>query len=163
MSETFRDLSPGELQHTLIQFMGENMGALKQLDSSLVNKNATLRGMTLEPEAIIGSIPVPVRPQPQQQYVTHVQHQQPVALPPEPVREIENVQQVQQPVESVPEDPNQLTFEFINELKKDPSLKDKLLSMSAKIDRIESQLIHVDEKINRLIERTFKKKTQEVA
>lgn len=74
MEETFRDVTPAEAQRVLLQFMGENIGELKTLDSHIINKTSTLNGITLQPGQVIRSIPAP-----QQQPVV----QQPVVQQPD--------------------------------------------------------------------------------
>lgn len=56
--ETFNDnLSPEELKMLTIQFMGQHLtGELKELDKNLISKTNTLRGVDLNPHAIINSI-----------------------------------------------------------------------------------------------------------
>lgn len=106
MSDTFRELTPYELQQTVLQFLGQNMGELKNLDSHLISKNNTLQGMTLRPGEILRSVPqphiepqhVPVQPQPTR-VVSLPQIDQQIIQPPP-----------QQPVD--PNDPVQLEFSF---------------------------------------------------
>jgi hypothetical protein len=160
MSETFRNLDPRELQHTLLQFMGENMGELKQLESNLIAKNQTLQGMTLQPEAVLRSIPQP-QPQPV------IQPQPVVVQQPVIVQQPAAVTEVCQPIQQIEEvdDTSQMVFEFVEELKKTPSITEKILFTANKVDVIESLLIKIDHKLGMLLEKsdTLKKKKREVA
>jgi hypothetical protein len=103
--DTFNDnLSPDELKYLTLQFMGQNMGELKELDKNLITKTNTLNGMVLDPHAVLNSIAPPVSPQ-QIQHVPVTQHPQltPIAAPPVPV-----------PVITQEKDKNQLEFDFNN-------------------------------------------------
>jgi hypothetical protein len=98
MEETFKDITPAEIQRAVLQFMGENIGELKTLDSHIVNKTNTLNGITLRPEEVLRSIP-----QPQQQ---HIPQPQQVVIQPQQV-----VMQPQQTaIQKV--DDGQLEFDF---------------------------------------------------
>jgi hypothetical protein len=74
-STTFREPTLAEIQRAVLQFMGENLGELKSLDSHIINKTNTLNGMTLQPESVLKSIPAPPQPHipQQQQHVMPVQ------------------------------------------------------------------------------------------
>jgi hypothetical protein len=157
MSDAFRELSPGELQATLIQFMGQNLGEIKKLDSDIVERNNTLQGLTLQPEAVLRSLPV--QPVPPQQPAQHpVQVAQPPVLP--------TIQPIPQQIQNEPADnPDQLLFDFVNDIKNDPSLKDtiKLIEKRvATISDISSSLYNLNKKIDQVIdyinETQFKKK-----
>jgi hypothetical protein len=158
--QTFRALESHEIKNALIQFMGENIGELKQLDSSLLTKSNTLQGLTLQPEAILKSIPTPQAPtrppQPQplpQIDITPVQAQQQVVL---------------QPEQTAPaDDPNQLLFNFVNDLNKTPSIVETIQTISKNVDYKLSDLVfmmkRIEEKIDALsqdISRLNKKKAQ---
>lgn len=65
MSDAFREPTPEEIRLATLQFMGQNLGDLKQLDSHIVNKNPTLQGLNLNAETIIRNLPAGQRP-PQQ-------------------------------------------------------------------------------------------------
>jgi hypothetical protein len=58
--DTFNDasLTPDQIKMLTLQFMGQHLtGELKELDKNLVTKNQTLQGMSLDPTAVINSIP----------------------------------------------------------------------------------------------------------
>lgn len=84
MEETFKDVTPAEIQRAVLQFMGENIGELKTLDSHIVNRTNTLNGITLRPEEVLRSIPQPIQ-QPQQPQFTQQQ---------QPQQQIQNTPQV---------------------------------------------------------------------
>jgi len=151
MSPTFREPSPGEIQAALIQFMGQNLGEIKKLDSHIIDKNSTLQGLTLQPEAVLRSIPVshvppppPPPPPPQQIHL------------PTPVIANEPVQTAaQQSVETA--DPNQLVFDFISDLKDAPSLKDSILLIEKKVcalSDLSSILYRIEKKLDQVIDLT---------
>lgn len=158
MTDAFREPTPGEIQAALIQFMGQNLGEIKKLDSHIVEGNSTLQGMTLRPEAVLRSIPVPPPPPP-----VHVPQPLPV-----PVQEIQPVQQqnvINQENTAEAIDPNQLMFDFINDLRETPSLKDVIFNIEKKVNSfsdINTILHKLDKKLDRLIEitetKSFKKK-----
>ncbi len=102
MDDAFREPTPAEIQRAVLQFMGENIGELKTLDSHIINRTNTLNGMMLQPEAVLRSIP---QPQADSQPPQHYQHQQPV---------IQNVPApvIQQPLQAPVTDSNQLEFDF---------------------------------------------------
>lgn len=168
MSDTFRELEPHELHHTLLQFMGQNLGELKQLDASLVNKNNTLTGITLQPREILKTLPVgpmPPSPQPIPQQIPHNN-----TLPTQtstPVQPLQHENQVQ-------DDPNQLLFNFVNELNSDPSILNIIKKISSNVDyrisdlnvsvkKIEDKIDKVIEICNSLQKNSSKKKEQQPA
>lgn len=158
MSETFRDLTPGELQATLIQFMGQNLGEIKKLDADIIDKNNTLQGFTLQPEAILRSLPVPNQPPPQP-----IQPQ-PVQVVAPPVVQASGHTQEQAAPNEV--DPDQLVFDFINDLKSQPSLKDTIITTGKHANTIpdlNASLYNLNKKIDQIIEMlnegSFKKKS----
>lgn len=148
MSETFREPTPVELQATLIQFMGQNLGEIKKLDSNILDRNNTLQGLTLQPEAVLRTLPtVAPPPQPPPQPVVR-----------EPIQNVPITDQIAvvtvQP-EPNPHDPNQLVFDFITDLKQTPSLKDTIISIEKKVSVIPdlySNLYKVDKKLDEIIE-----------
>jgi hypothetical protein len=103
--DTFNDnLSPDDLKYLTLQFMGQNMGELKELDKNLITKTNTLNGMVLDPHAVLNSI-APARQTQQQPYI-----QQPPV-----VQQPELTINTPPPQEVVPEnDVNQLEFNFNN-------------------------------------------------
>lgn len=137
---TFREPTPEEIKLATIQFIGQNLGAIKDLDNRLIDKNHTLQGMTINPTAVVNSIPAPNRPNhfaPQHHGVVVEQH---AAHRPAPA--------VQQPAQVAPvsEDPNQLTFDFDNSAtaEKIYNIVDKLLvkfeSLDNKLNKILSKI-----------------------
>lgn len=56
---TFREPTPEEARMVAIQFLGQNLGALKELDKNIISRNPTLQGNVLKVNEIIGSIPAP--------------------------------------------------------------------------------------------------------
>ncbi len=85
MSDTFREPTPAEIQRAVLQFMGENIGELKTLDSHIINRTNTLNGMMLQPEAVMRSIPQ-LPPQPPQPQPVAAPVAVPDVLPPQPVQ-----------------------------------------------------------------------------
>jgi|694.fasta_scaffold52740_7 hypothetical protein len=157
MSETFRDLSPTELHATLIQFMGQNIGEIKKLDSDILDKNNTLRGLTLQPEAILRSLPTQPVPPPQPLPVQSLPQQ---AVQIQPMQQVVNTPQI-----DAVENSDQLLFDFINDVKNDPSLKDtiKLIEKRvATISDISASLYNLNKKVDQIIDSIndpqFKKK-----
>ena len=131
--DTFSEPTPEEIRLATIQFMGQHlMGDLKELNKNIVSQNQTLRGMTIDPERIVNTIPHPrvARPamphNPMHTTVNagiNVQHAP--APSPQPV--------VNHSVE-VKEDPDQLTFNF-----KQTDIDDiyyKLDIISKKLDKL---------------------------
>jgi len=161
MSETFRELNPGELQSTLLQFMGQNMGEIKKLDSSLVDKNNTLRGMTLDPDAVMKSIPKPVM----SQQLQTVQPAQITHIPAQTTTSQEAVQQLQEDT-----DDNQLVFNFIKDIRSQPSVIDtidtiykRVLSISDNICLFNKRLKAIEDMFEQFDQNNnIKKKNQEV-
>lgn len=148
MSETFRSLDPNEIQNTLLQFMGENMGELKKLDSSLIAKNQTLQGMTLDPRAVLRSVPPPGPGQRQPPPIEHVpivqQAAQSIIQQPHPTVVTTTVQN------EIEEDPNQLMFEFVTDLKKDTSILETIKEINKKVNTIERSLAELNRNIEKL-------------
>jgi hypothetical protein len=93
MEDAFRDPTPAEIQRAVLQFMGENIGELKTLDSHIVNRTNTLNGITLRPEEVLKSIqPLQSIPQQIQQQPVIPQMQQPVAITAPPPQQPDNGQ-----------------------------------------------------------------------
>lgn len=160
MSDTFRELAPAELQSTLLQFMGQNIGELKKLDSSLIDKNNTLRGMTLDPDAVMKSIPRPVMPQqaPAPVQITNI----PVTT--QPVAVQVNTPQVQED-----SDENQLVFNFIKDIRAQPSVIDTIDSIYKKMLLVSDNVYSLDKRLKAIedmltssqSDNNIKKKNQE--
>ena len=55
----FRDPTPEEAKMIALQFMGQNLGEIKELDKNIVSKNATLKGNTLNVQAVLNSFASP--------------------------------------------------------------------------------------------------------
>lgn len=170
MSDTFKPLTPDEIQSTLIQFMGQNIGEIKKLDTSIVAKNATLQGLTLNPKQILATIPS--TPQNQQ---APLAPQQPVASPAAQIEQIEHITAPNQSVSTVQEvqqeDPNQLLFDFVNDLQKTPSILSTIQSIDKKTNDIFSlarSISQLEAKIDTLTtliqnSNAFKKKKEQQA
>jgi len=142
MSDTFRDISSDELKSVMLNFMGQNMGDLKQLDNYIVSKNQTLQGVTLDPHKVLNSIAPPAAaPQSPAFNLTP----QPVPIPNTPVAVA--AAPVAAPVQS---DSNQLEFDF------DSCPYSKLIF--DRLDTIDRRLEKIIETINNL--RTLKKTDQ---
>jgi hypothetical protein len=126
--DTFNDqnLSAEELKMITLQFLGQNIGEIKELDKNLISRTNTLQGLTLDPHAVLNSIapPAPVpTPSPvlqPQQAPVQLQHTAP--------------QQVQQ-VASTPADPNQLELDFSKSITAE-KIFDKLDSLERKLNSI---------------------------
>ena len=75
-----KPVTPEEAKLTVLQFLGQNLGDVKDLDSRIINKTSTLQGVNIDPRKVINSIPggeVLQPPQPQapvQQMPRPVQH-----------------------------------------------------------------------------------------
>jgi hypothetical protein len=74
--------TPEALKMLTLQFMGQQLGELKELDKRIVNKTNTLQGVKLDVKNVLGSIPgTPGQPPPQppvpQQHSVHPIHQPP--------------------------------------------------------------------------------------
>lgn len=133
MSETFREPTPAEVQMTVLQFMGQHLtGDLKELDRNLVSRNNTLAGMTLNPDNVIRSIPVP---QPPQALTPPVQQLPPVVHPQVPATVVPT--QILAPEVSQPPatDQNQLEFNF-NSSPYTERVFEKLESLERKLQSI---------------------------
>lgn len=77
--QAFKELTPEEAKMAALQFIGQNIGALKELDKNIISKNPTLQGNTLNVHNVLNSIPAPLKPQPQQ-----IRHVAPVTNAPLP-------------------------------------------------------------------------------
>jgi hypothetical protein len=142
MSDTFRDISSDELKSVMLNFMGQNMGDLKQLDNYIVSKNQTLQGVTLDPHKVLNSI-APPTPPPQAPAFNLSPQPVPVSNTPVATAAVP----VATPTQS---DPNQLEFDF------DSSPYSKLIF--DRLDNIDRRLEKIIESINNL--RTLKKTDQ---
>jgi hypothetical protein len=146
MSETFREPTPEEVKNAVLQFMGQNIGELKQLDTHIIAKNATLQGLALQPQSILNTVEQALGPS---------------APPPQPVQTITSLP-VQQLTVTIPApqealnvaptlatDPNQLELNFntspytesvFESLKKLENKMGTVLSILDKLNVIEQKL-----------------------
>jgi hypothetical protein len=108
MDDAFREPTPAEIQRAVLQFIGENIGELKTLDSHIINKTNTLNGMMLQPEAVLRSIPQPTQQQAPQRPLQQAPQEVSQQAPPVVITQVQDPQPIQLPVT----DPNQLEFDF---------------------------------------------------
>ena len=57
--ETFRSPSPDEAKMLALQFMGQHLGEIKELDRNIISKTNTLQGNVLNVNNVLNSIPAP--------------------------------------------------------------------------------------------------------
>ena len=128
------DVTGDEARMAMIQFLGQNMSELRQLDSFIINKTNTLQGFSLNAQAIIDKIPggpspgislTPAQPSTQQ-----------------PVVDIVSIQCQQ--VSDLPKD--QLEFDFKYDVIKD--IADQLERLNTRVGKIETILIAIEKRIN---------------
>ena len=70
-----RPITPEEAKLTVIQFLGQNIGDIKDLDSRIINRTNQLKGINIDPVKIVNSIQPPSGTQ------QHVQQQQQQTVP----------------------------------------------------------------------------------
>jgi len=132
MDPLLKDLTPEEIKLTTIQFIGQNLsGALKELDSSIISKNQTLQGKTIDPVRVVQAIPQSRNSQPYASVVNagmniqpqqaRIVHQQPAPIP-------------------VQHDPNQLEFDF--------DKKAKYSDILNALTEIKTILMRIDNKLS---------------
>jgi len=141
----FREPTAEEVRLATIQFIGQNLGALKDLDSRVIDKNPTLQGLTMNPVEVVKSIPVPRQsvqisvPRQQSQPSAYVQPAATIYQQPNNniIEQSANITYQQPGVDS-----NQLEFDFDNSAtaQKIYNIVDKLLvkveSLENKLDKI---------------------------
>jgi len=59
--DTFKEPTPEEAKLLALQFMGQNLGEIKELDKNIIGKTNTLKGNMLDINNILNSIPSPSR------------------------------------------------------------------------------------------------------
>ena len=155
MSDTFRELTPAELQHTVLQFLGQNMGELKNLDQHLISKNNTLQGMTLRPGEIMRSVPIPQQHQPQPQPQYQPQPQPTVSLP-----QLTPVLAPQPPAVIDPNDPVQMEFSF-DQSSYAKNIFNSLKEIECILNQQNKKIQSLEEKIEQLTELVSNKKKLE--
>jgi len=135
--DTFSEPTPEEIRLATIQFMGQHLiGDLKELNKNIVSQNQTLRGMTIDPERVVNTIPAPrvVRP-PAYQNPIHTTVNAGINVQPPIAQPVHGQQLVHQQIENViAENPDQLTFNF-----KQTDIDDiyyKLDIISKKLDKL---------------------------
>lgn len=57
MESQSRDLEANEAKLIALQFLGQNIGELKDLDKRIINRTPSLNGLKLDPKKVIDSIP----------------------------------------------------------------------------------------------------------
>lgn len=153
--DTFNDaaLTPEQIKMLTLQFMGQHLtGDLKELDKNLISKTTTLKGMELNPEAVLRSIPVS---QAHHQSILEPTHQSTPALsqnhtlqPPVEVPSLSQVTSIPTPNQQLSPDKDQLEFSF------DTSpLSERIFDA---LERIEKRLCRIEESMSDID--VFKKK-----
>jgi len=137
--DTFNDasLTPDQIKMLTLQFMGQHLtGELKELDKNLVAKNQTLQGMSLDPTAVINSIPSsgPTIFPTQQSSQPILQPQTPQFHAPAPTLQV---------IESPP-NKDQLEFNF-NTSPLSERIFEVLQRIEKKISLIEDRLVDVED------------------
>ena len=128
------ELSPQELQQTLIGFLGNTYKEVAQIDNYLVQPNQTLRPIKrgfqdLAQRVIDETVRPNIQASPQQ----HIQHNVPQQIP----------QQIPQQV--IPQsDPNQLEFSFDNSI--------TAKTIYNKLDELEKRIKRIDIAIGKVLE-----------
>jgi hypothetical protein len=61
MDNPIKDVTGNEAKHVLAQFLGQNLGELKKLDSDIIAGNPTLKGLNIDLNQIGTDIPVEAR------------------------------------------------------------------------------------------------------
>lgn len=64
MDDVIVNLDGNLARQVALQFMGQTLGELKELDRNIISKNNTLQGITINPEKVLNSIPVATAPAP---------------------------------------------------------------------------------------------------
>ena len=140
-TSTFREPTPAEIQQAVLQFMGQNIGELKELDANLISKTNTLNGMTLQPKQILDSVP--------RYNNAPVHQQQPISQPvhaPQPVHVPQPVQALTSPQPLIVDANNQqLEFNFNPDHYKE--IINSLGRQGREIDRISNILNDIRESI----------------
>lgn len=54
-----KPVSPEEAKYTVLQFLGQNLGDLKDLDTRIINKTPSLRGLNIDAKQIVDSVAPP--------------------------------------------------------------------------------------------------------
>lgn len=70
MESAFREPTPEEAKLLALQFMGQNLGEIKELDRNIISRTNSLQGNTLNVNNVLNSIPTASRPQQVQQQIT---------------------------------------------------------------------------------------------
>ena len=146
--ETFNDdsLTPDQIKMLTLQFMGQHLtGDLKALDKNMINKTNTLKGMELNPEAVLNTIG---QSAPQQQgpelSTNSIQPQELQVTIPAAVIQSSIVSEIVV-------DKDQLEFSF-----ETSPLSERIFES---LERIEKQLLSINERLLTLEEsKKFKKK-----
>ena len=140
--ETFNDesLTPDQIKMLTLQFMGQHLtGELKELDKNLISKTNTLKGMALNPEAVLQSIPAPQ--QHHHHSVPELAHQPVPRLEPVQPTQVQTIAAVQLPqVQQTDSNQNQLEFNF-----ETSPLSERIFDT---LERIEKRLSLIEERIS---------------
>jgi hypothetical protein len=149
-----RELSSYELKMLTLQFMGQHLGEMKELDKNIVSGLRPVAG-SLNPEAIINAIgpstpplPSPVL-QPQQPPITYAAPVQQAVQQPSPIG-VAPVVLTAAPQAEV--DPNQLEFNF-NSNPYTVRVFEKIESLETKLNRVVETQVRIIEMLE-----DFKKK-----
>lgn len=151
-----RELSSDELKMLTLQFMGQHLGEMKELDKNIVSGLRPVAG-GLNPEAIINSIgpsTPPPAPVPQPPPITYTAPVQQVAPQPSPIGVAPVVVPTTPQVEV---DPNQLEFNF-NSNPYTVRVFEKIESLETKLNRVVETQVRIIEMLE-----DFKKKEKKTA
>lgn len=135
--ETIVDVSGEQARLAALQFMGQQMGSLKEIDKTIISRSANLQGISINPEQIIRSVPGPAlgiqntllnnnAQQPSSPYLNFTVQSEPQPfMPPAPSNQslaLGNNAQPQIPLQQpLPKtvDKDQLEFDFSYDIAKD--------------------------------------------
>jgi len=95
--DAFRETTPEEAKMAVLQFLGQNLGEIKDLDRRIINKTNTLQGNTLNVNQVLNSISsnlpnnIPPAPSPVNTHPQNTVTLSPQALPPDSSSSLEKI------------------------------------------------------------------------
>lgn len=144
------DVTGDEAKMAMIQFLGQNMSELRQLDSFIINKTNTLQGFSLNAQEIVDKIPGGKPPGISSESIPVPAVQQVVT---QPVFHVASAQ-----CQVLPEQPkDQLEFDFKYDVARD--IAEQLEKVNMRLSKIEAILIAIDKRVNDIKPVSSQKKT----
>ena len=133
MSDEIQDVNGPEARRLVAEFLGQHMGAFREIDSRMVSQATSLRPATPNIQDVLNSVPVERPVPPIHQVVAPV----PPALPPGGLQTEVRISGPANPQPAVKQDTNQLELNFTPDVVRD--ITDRLVRIEGMLKTLTAQ------------------------